>query len=145
PEPRPGQKEAAQAAYRAIKEGSTLFLQAPTGIGKTMAVLYASLKALGRGQAEGLLARLGGIVAASGGGMLVGHTGFAPQIAVVGPSAQVADAGERIAASFVALCQRAEHLWPGLPPLSLSLQRAGDSAGLDLGILALRAALRGPA
>lgn len=46
---RPGQREAAKAVFRAIRDGGTLFLQAPTGIGKTMAVMYAALKALGRG------------------------------------------------------------------------------------------------
>jgi DNA excision repair protein ERCC-2 len=54
PDFRPGQKEAAREVFRCIREGGSLFLQAPTGIGKTMAVLYAALKALGRGHAEKL-------------------------------------------------------------------------------------------
>lgn len=54
PEPRAGQREAAREVFRTLREGGRLFLQAPTGIGKTMAVLYAGLKALGRGHVDKL-------------------------------------------------------------------------------------------
>lgn len=43
---RPGQQEMARACYRAIKDHQTLFIQAATGIGKTLSTLYPSLKAL---------------------------------------------------------------------------------------------------
>lgn len=46
---RKGQRELAVAAYRTIKEGGKLFAQAPTGIGKTMATLFPTVKALGEG------------------------------------------------------------------------------------------------
>ncbi len=43
---RKGQRELAVNAYRAIKGRYRLFCRAPTGIGKTMAILYAALKAM---------------------------------------------------------------------------------------------------
>jgi len=46
---RPGQKEMARACFRAIKEQNTLFIQAATGIGKTLSTLYPALKALAQG------------------------------------------------------------------------------------------------
>jgi DNA excision repair protein ERCC-2 len=49
---RPGQREIAIAAYRALTRGGRLFLEAPTGIGKTSSVLFPALKALGEGQLE---------------------------------------------------------------------------------------------
>lgn len=49
PNYRKGQRELAVAAYKTIKEGSKLFAQAPTGIGKTMATVFPAVKALGEG------------------------------------------------------------------------------------------------
>lgn len=49
---RKGQKAAAAAVYRAVRDEKDLFLQAPTGIGKTLAVLYPSIKAFSEGLAE---------------------------------------------------------------------------------------------
>lgn len=46
---RKGQRELAAAAYRAIRDGGKLFVQAPTGIGKTAATLFPSIKAIGEG------------------------------------------------------------------------------------------------
>ena len=46
---RKGQKELIEECYRAIHDGTRLFVQAPTGIGKTISVLYPAVKALGRG------------------------------------------------------------------------------------------------
>ena len=51
---RPGQKRLAAAVYRTIEDQKELFIQAPTGIGKTMSVIYPSLKAMGTGHAEKL-------------------------------------------------------------------------------------------
>lgn len=51
---RAGQRHLAAEAYRTIREGGQLLAQAPTGIGKTMAVLFPALKAL----AEGLTDRI---------------------------------------------------------------------------------------
>ncbi|ARP86609.1 ATP-dependent DNA helicase [Bordetella genomosp. 9] len=42
---RPGQRQLATAVYRAVRDGKCLMAQAPTGIGKTMATLFAALKA----------------------------------------------------------------------------------------------------
>src|SRR5207244_13563567 len=50
---RPGQRELAVAAYRTLVQGGRLFLEAPTGIGKTVSVLFPAIKAM----AEGKLAR----------------------------------------------------------------------------------------
>ena len=52
PEYRPGQRELAVAAYRALANGGRLFLAAPTGIGKTISVLFPAVKALGEGKLE---------------------------------------------------------------------------------------------
>ncbi|MBQ8005619.1 MAG: hypothetical protein IJ303_04850, partial [Clostridia bacterium] len=46
---RPGQKELIEETYRAIYSGTRLFATAPTGIGKTISVLYPAVKALGKG------------------------------------------------------------------------------------------------
>jgi len=51
---RPGQRELAVAAYRALSRGERLFLEAPTGIGKTVSVLFPAAKALGEGKLERL-------------------------------------------------------------------------------------------
>ncbi len=44
---RRGQRRLAVEVYRHMRDGERLFAEAPTGIGKTMSVLYPSLKALG--------------------------------------------------------------------------------------------------
>jgi DNA excision repair protein ERCC-2 len=49
---RKGQRELAVAAYRAIAGGKKLFVQAPTGIGKTMATLFPAIKAMGEEKIE---------------------------------------------------------------------------------------------
>lgn len=49
---RKGQKEVATTVYKAIKRSRNLFIQAPTGTGKTLSVLYPSLKAMGEGLAS---------------------------------------------------------------------------------------------
>ncbi|MBW1993028.1 MAG: ATP-dependent DNA helicase [Deltaproteobacteria bacterium] len=46
---RPGQREMAADVYRTIKQKNQLLIQAPTGIGKTMAVIYPAVKAIGKG------------------------------------------------------------------------------------------------
>jgi len=43
---RKGQREMARRVYRAIRERRTLFLEAPTGLGKTMGTIYPAVKAL---------------------------------------------------------------------------------------------------
>jgi DNA excision repair protein ERCC-2 len=49
---RPGQRPLAVAAYRVLARGGRLFLEAPTGIGKTISVLFPAVKALGEGKLE---------------------------------------------------------------------------------------------
>ena len=46
---RPGQREMAVQVFTAIRSGRRLFASMPTGTGKSAAVLYPSLKALGQG------------------------------------------------------------------------------------------------
>ncbi len=48
---RPGQREMAVAVYRAIRANERLFVQSPTGVGKTIAALFPAVKALGQGLA----------------------------------------------------------------------------------------------
>jgi DNA excision repair protein ERCC-2 len=52
---RPGQRAAAELVYRCIDRGGQLLLEAPTGIGKTMASLYPALKALSRNKHDRLV------------------------------------------------------------------------------------------
>ena len=49
---RPGQRQLAVAAYRVFARGGRLFLEAPTGIGKTISALFPAIKALGEGKLE---------------------------------------------------------------------------------------------
>lgn len=49
---RPGQRELAVSAYRAMEQKKRLFIQAPTGIGKTMSVLFPAVMAVGEGLGE---------------------------------------------------------------------------------------------
>lgn len=51
---RPGQKDLAVAVYRTIAREKTLFIQAPTGIGKTLSVIFPGVKAMGEGKIEKL-------------------------------------------------------------------------------------------
>lgn len=51
---RKGQRDMAGTVYLSIKRKRNLFVQAPTGIGKTMAALYPSIKAMGDGYGEKL-------------------------------------------------------------------------------------------
>ena len=43
---RAGQRELARSVYRAVQNKFNLFVEAPTGMGKTLATLYAAIKAL---------------------------------------------------------------------------------------------------
>lgn len=47
---RPGQRKLAVAAYRVMDKGGRLFLEAPTGTGKTVSVLFPAAKAMGEGK-----------------------------------------------------------------------------------------------
>jgi len=47
PEYRKGQREMAIQVFRAVREKHQLLVQAPTGIGKTMAAVFSAIKALG--------------------------------------------------------------------------------------------------
>ena len=49
---RPGQREIARQVYRTIEQEKNLFVQAPTGIGKTLAMLYPSVQAVGQDLAD---------------------------------------------------------------------------------------------
>ena len=49
---REGQERMIRAAHRAISRGERLFVQAPTGIGKTISALYPAVRALGEGRCE---------------------------------------------------------------------------------------------
>ena len=51
---RPGQKNMAAMVYLTIKDGKNLFVQAPTGIGKTMAAVFPAISAMGNGYGEKL-------------------------------------------------------------------------------------------
>ena len=51
---REGQRELAANVYRTIYHGRKLFLEAPTGVGKTISTIYPSIQAMGKGMAEKL-------------------------------------------------------------------------------------------
>ena len=52
---RRGQREAAELVYRCADRGGQLMLEAPTGIGKTLAVLYPALKGIARDKHDTVL------------------------------------------------------------------------------------------
>lgn len=49
---RAGQREMAVEVYKSIRSGGFLYAQSPTGVGKTIAALFPSVKSLGQGLAE---------------------------------------------------------------------------------------------
>jgi DNA excision repair protein ERCC-2 len=49
---RSGQRQIAVAAYKTMARGGNLFIEAPTGIGKTISVLFPAVKALGERKLE---------------------------------------------------------------------------------------------
>lgn len=51
---REGQKELAASVYRSILRKKRLFIQAPTGVGKTMATVFPAVKAMGEGLTDKL-------------------------------------------------------------------------------------------
>ncbi len=51
---RPGQKELATQVYQTIANKKKLFLEAPTGVGKTITTVFPAVKAIGVGKAEQL-------------------------------------------------------------------------------------------
>ncbi|MGA0334475.1 MAG: ATP-dependent DNA helicase, partial [Kiritimatiellia bacterium] len=55
PQMRPGQSELLEAVDRQFREGGKLYVQAPTGIGKTMGILLPALRALGQGRFQTLV------------------------------------------------------------------------------------------
>lgn len=52
PEVREGQEEFMRECYRDIMHGKRLFIQAPTGIGKTISTMYPSVRAMGKGKCD---------------------------------------------------------------------------------------------
>lgn len=52
PSYREGQRKLAVAVYKTILDKDVLFVQAPTGIGKTMSTLFPSIKAIGEAKVE---------------------------------------------------------------------------------------------
>ena len=55
PEYRPGQRQLAVSAYRCLRDGGELVVEAPTGIGKTVSTLFPAIKALGEDQVDQLV------------------------------------------------------------------------------------------
>lgn len=49
---REGQKELASYVYQTIYHGKKLFLEAPTGVGKTLSTVFPAVKAIGQGLSE---------------------------------------------------------------------------------------------
>ncbi len=49
---RKGQRELASAAYKTFRNDQELFVEAPTGVGKTISTLFPALKALGEDRAD---------------------------------------------------------------------------------------------
>ena len=51
---RSGQRELAVAVYRTVERKMRLFIQAPTGIGKTLSTIFPAVKAMGEGKGDKL-------------------------------------------------------------------------------------------
>ncbi len=49
---RDGQKDLSASVYRTIAHGKNLFIQAPTGVGKTLSTLFPAVKAMGEDKGE---------------------------------------------------------------------------------------------
>ena len=49
---REGQRKLVASVYRTIQQGKELFIQAPTGVGKTMACVFPAVRAMGEGLGE---------------------------------------------------------------------------------------------
>lgn len=49
---REGQRELVHGVYRTILREKQLFIQAPTGVGKTMSCLYPAVRSVGEGISE---------------------------------------------------------------------------------------------
>lgn len=49
PQYRPGQRDMAVSIYKAIRDNDRLYLQSPTGVGKTIAALFPAVKSVGQG------------------------------------------------------------------------------------------------
>ena len=49
---RPGQRDIVRGVYHAIASRKQLFVQAPTGVGKTMSVIFPAVRAIGEGLGE---------------------------------------------------------------------------------------------
>lgn len=49
---RKGQREMVSGIYHAISKKEQIFIQAPTGVGKTMSAVFPAVRAIGRGMAE---------------------------------------------------------------------------------------------
>ena len=49
---RPGQRDMAVSVYNMVQAKETIFIQAPTGIGKTLAALFPAIKGIGEGMTE---------------------------------------------------------------------------------------------
>lgn len=54
PQYRRGQRQMAVAVYRMIEQGEGILIEAPTGIGKTLASIFPSVKAMGQGLIKGI-------------------------------------------------------------------------------------------
>ncbi len=52
PEIREGQEEFMRECFRDIMHGKRLFIQAPTGIGKTISTMYPAVRAMGKGKCD---------------------------------------------------------------------------------------------
>ena len=51
---REGQRDIVSGVYHTVSNGKTLFVQAPTGVGKTMSAIFPSVRAIGEGKGETL-------------------------------------------------------------------------------------------
>jgi CheY-like chemotaxis protein len=105
----------------------------------------AHVHMFGRADAEGLLAGLGALAAAAAPGLLLGHIGFDPQLVLVGPQAEIDLARAEIVARFAEFQRRVMRMRPALIPPQLLVRHTNSTAGRELNLSALRAALvKGP-
>ena len=49
---REGQRDIVSGVYHTVSSGKTLFVQAPTGVGKTMSAIFPSVRAIGEGKVK---------------------------------------------------------------------------------------------
>ncbi len=134
---RPGQRSLAEGVYKVTRAGRCLLAQAPTGIGKTMATLFAQLKAMPDQQLDRvffLTAKTSGRALALG-AMATLHAASAPPIRTLELVARDKSCEHPDKACHGASCPLAHGFYDRLPAARLAAVNAGAHGPLDAAVI----------